>query len=55
MNKQRLLELAGITEGEEQQGCCKFIANGGKARSLKDYMTKVDSKYPITGPRNALN
>ncbi len=33
----------------------KFIANGGKSRSLKDYMTKVDAKYPITGPRNSIS
>ena len=32
-----------------------FIARGGKPRSLKGYMQKVDAKYPITGPRNALN
>lgn len=33
----------------------RFISYGGKSRSLKDYMNKVDSKYPITGPRNALD
>ena len=32
----------------------KFLANGGETRSLKSYMKKVDKKYPITGPRNAL-
>ena len=31
-----------------------FIAKGGQTRSLKSYMSKVDAKYPITGPRNAL-
>lgn len=31
-----------------------WIAKGGQQRSLKSYMTKVDAKYPITGPRNAL-
>lgn len=29
-----------------------FIAHGGQKRSLKDYMSPVDKKYPITGPRN---
>jgi hypothetical protein len=32
----------------------KFISNGGESRSLKSYMTPVDKKYPITGPRNTL-
>jgi hypothetical protein len=32
-----------------------FIAKGGEQRSLKDYMQKVDAKFPITGARNALN
>ena len=32
-----------------------WVAKGGNQRSLKSYMTKVDAKYPITGPRNALN
>lgn len=31
-----------------------FLAKGGEQRSLKDYMTPVDAKYPITGPRNYL-
>lgn len=31
-----------------------FIAKGGETRSLKDYMKPVDSKYPITGPRQVL-
>ena len=31
-----------------------WVAKGGQQRSLKSYMTKVDAKYPITGPRNAL-
>lgn len=32
-----------------------FIAKGGKQRSLKSYMQKVDAKYPITGPRNSIS
>lgn len=32
-----------------------FIARGGKNRSLKDYYKPVDSKYPITGPRDVLS
>jgi len=31
-----------------------WVVKGGQQRSLKSYMTKVDDKYPITGPRNAL-
>lgn len=31
-----------------------YIAKGGQQRSLKSYMSKVDSKYPITGPRNQI-
>jgi len=32
-----------------------FIAKGGKQRSLKSYMQKVDAKFPITGARNELS
>ena len=47
------MSLMGPMLHKLPEGVWSFLTNGGPKRSLKDLMTDVSGKYPITGPRNS--